>query len=60
MSDPSEYGREVHEFINQFCAVEECKNGKWMAYLDPTHDFVRGGLQPPGQLNSYDPRRCHV
>lgn len=53
MSDPKEYGREVNEFINQFCAVDECQNGKWMAYLDPTHDFVREGKQPPGQVNRY-------
>lgn len=53
MSDPKEYGREVNEFISQFCAVEVCKNGKWMAYLDPTHDFVREGAQPPGQVNSF-------
>lgn len=54
MSDPAEYGREVNEFINQFCIVEEHKPGKWMAYLDPAHDFVREGLQPPGQVNFYE------
>lgn len=51
-----DYGVELFGFVTSFCIVQQDKkSGLWMAWLDPTHDFVREGKQPPGQINVYEP-----
>lgn len=47
------FDAEVRTFVASFGGVLRTRYGRWMAWLDPTHDFVRDGVQPPGQINVY-------
>ena len=51
--DDREYDAEVRAFVASFAQVQQHHAGRWMAWLDPAHDFVRDGPQPPGQVNAY-------
>lgn len=52
-TEDQEFDAEVRAFVASFGCVQRTRYGRWLAWLDPTHDFVREGLQPPGQVNVY-------
>lgn len=52
-TEDQEFDAEVRAFVASFGCVLRTPNGRWKAWLDPSHDFVRDGLQPPGQINVY-------
>ncbi len=52
-TEDQEFDAELRAFVASFGCVQRTRYGRWLAWLDPTHDFVREGLQPPGQVNVY-------